>query len=73
MNTEERINDLFLSLGRTKKVEFIDRNIDYASDRAIAKYVKSYLFDVLCDIEDDEYIANFLRGRGYKVEKGGEE
>lgn len=71
MNTEDEIRDLFLSLGRTKKCEFISENIMYASDYAIACHVKDYLFDILKDIEDDEYIANYLRGNGYRVEKEG--
>ena len=59
----------FNSLGRTKKVEFISRNIELASSSAVAKYVKGYLFDVLRDVGDDEYVATYLRGKGYKVEK----
>ncbi len=66
---ENDIEKAFYSLGRTKKVEFIDKNIDYASARAVAKYVKSYLFDVLEDVNNDKYIANYLREKGYKVEK----
>jgi hypothetical protein len=66
---ENDIEKAFYRLGRTKKVEFIDKNIDYASARAVAKYVKSYLFDVLEDVNNDKYIANYLREKGYKVEK----
>lgn len=66
---KENINDLFYSLGRTKKVQFISENIQYASDEAVAKHVKSYLFDVLKDIENDEYIATYLREKGYRVER----
>ena len=32
------------------------------------KYVKGYLFNVLKDVGDDEYIATYLRNKGYKVE-----
>ena len=42
--------------------------VDLASPEAIAKYVKGYLFDVLKDVGDDEYIATYLRNKGYKVE-----
>lgn len=59
----------FNSLGRTKKVEFISRNIELASSSAVAKYVKGYLFDVLRDVGDDEYVATYLRGKGYEVVK----
>lgn len=69
MKTEDEIRDLFQSLGRTKKVEFISENIQYASDSAIAEHVKSYIFDVLKEVEDDEYIAAYLREKGYTVEE----
>lgn len=59
----------FNGLGRTKKVEFISKNIELASSRAVADYVKGYLFDVLTDVGDDEYIATYLRNNGYNVEK----
>ncbi len=59
----------FNGLGRTKKVEFISKNIELASSRAVADYVKEYLFDVLTDVGDDEYIATYLRNKGYNVEK----
>ena len=58
----------FEQLGRTKKCEFISQHVDLASPEAIAKYVKGYLFDVLKDVDDDEYIAAYLRNKGYKVE-----
>lgn len=58
----------FNQLGRTGKCEFISQHIELASSKAIAKYVKEYLFDVLKDIGDDEYIATYLRNKGYKVE-----
>ena len=58
----------FEQLGRTKKCKFISQHVDLASPEAIAKYVKEYLFDVLKDVGDDEYIATYLRNKGYKVE-----
>ncbi len=72
MKTEEKLKDLFLSLGRTKKVEFISENIDYASDRAIVQHVGSYIFDILEDLWEDDNIdgvIRFLESKGYKVEK----
>lgn len=72
MATEERLRDLFLSLGRTKKVEFISDNIDYASDRAIVRHVGNYIFDILEDLWDDgniDGVIAFLKGKGYKVEE----
>lgn len=75
MKTEEKLKDLFLSLGRTKKVEFISDNIDYASDRAIVQHVGSYICDILEDMWDDgniDGVVAFLRSKGYKVEKENE-
>lgn len=72
MKTEEKLKDLFLSLGRTKKVEFISDNIDYASDRAIVRHVGSYICDILEDMWEDgniDGVVAFLRSKGYKVEK----
>ena len=72
MKTEEKLKDLFYSLGRTKKVEFISDNIDYASDRAIVQHVGSYICDILEDLWDEgniDGVVNFLKRKGYKVEK----
>lgn len=72
MKTEEKLKNLFLSLGRTKKVEFISENIDYASGRAIVQHVGSYIFDILEDLWEDDNIdgvIRFLESKGYKVEK----
>ncbi len=64
-----KIEDVFCTLGRTKKSQFISEHIELASADAVAGYVKSYLFDVLNDVEDDEYVANYLREKGYTVNK----
>lgn len=63
------IEEAFRGLGRTVKANFISQNIDYANADAIAKYVKAYLFDVLNDVGNDEYVAMYLRTKGYKVAK----
>lgn len=63
------IKQIFRGLGRTKKVEFISENIDYASAHAVAGYVKGYLFDVLNDIGNDDYVAMYLKEKGYEVNK----
>lgn len=65
----KKVEMAFNSLGRTKKVEFISKNIELASSSAVADYVKGYLFDVLKDVGDDEYIATYLRSKGYRVTK----
>lgn len=72
MNTEEKLRDLFYSLGRTKKVEFISDNIDYASDRAIVQHVGAYICDILEDLWEDgniDGVIRFLQSKGYKIEK----
>lgn len=72
MNTEEKIEELFRQLSRTKKVEFISDNIDCASDRAIVRHVGSYICDILEDLWEDgnvEGVIVFLKSKGYKVEK----
>ncbi len=65
----KKVEMAFNSLGRTKKVEFISKNIELASSSAVAEYVKAYLFDVLEDVGDDEYVATYLRDKGYEVVK----
>lgn len=64
-----KIEEAFRGLGRTEKAKFVSQNIDYANADAVAKYVSGYLFDVLNDVEDDEYIAMYLREKGYEVTK----
>lgn len=61
-----KIEEAFRGLGRTEKVRFISQNIEYANAVAVASYVKGYLFDVLNDVGDDEYIAAYLREKGYE-------
>ena len=60
-----KIEEDFRSLGRTEKAKFISQNIDYAN----ANYISAYLFDVLEDVGNNEYVAMYLRGKGYEVTK----
>lgn len=72
MSTEEKLDELFYSIGRTKKVEFIDKYIDYASDRAIVRHVGNYICDILEDLWEDgniDGVIAFLKQKGYQVEK----
>ena len=62
-----KIEEAFRGLGRTEKAKFISQNIDYANADAVAKYISAYLFDVLEDVGNNEYIALYLRGKGYEV------
>lgn len=64
-----KVEEAFRGLGRTEKAKFISQNIDYANANAVAQYVKAYLFDVLNDVKDDDYIAMYLKEKGYKVVK----
>lgn len=54
---------------RTDKSGFISQNLDYASAKAIAKHVEAYLFDILDAMDDPEYVAQWLRDKGYEVKK----
>ena len=63
------IEKAFRGLGRTKKVEFISEKIDYASSHAVSGYVSSYLFDVLDDLGNDDYLATYFTEKGYEVSK----
>jgi len=65
----DKIKQLFRGLGRSQKVEFISENIDYASAHAVAEYVTDYLFDVLNDLGNDDYVATYLKDKGYEVTK----
>ena len=62
-----KIEEAFRGLGRTEKAKFISQNINYANADAVAKYISAYLFDVLEDVGNNEYIAMYLRGKGYEV------
>lgn len=64
-----KIEEAFSGLGRTEKAKFISQNIDYANADAVAEYVSAYLFDVLNDVGDDDYVARYLKEKGYKVTK----
>nr|DAJ24512.1 MAG TPA: protein of unknown function (UPF0180) [Caudoviricetes sp.] len=64
-----KIEEAFRGLGRTEKAKFISQNIGYANADAVAEHVSAYLFDVLNDVGDDDYIAQYLKEKGYKVTK----
>ena len=59
----------FRSHSRTDRQEFISQNLDYASAKAITKYVEAYLFDILDEMDDPEYVAQWLRDKGYEIKK----
>ena len=56
------IEKVFRGLGRTKKVEFVSENIEYATG---CGNMENYpLFDVLNDLGDDDYVASYLKDKG---------
>ena len=59
----------FEHLGRTEKSNFISEHIEYATPKAVGRFVRGYLFDVLKSVSDDGYIIDYITERGYKVEK----
>jgi hypothetical protein len=67
--TKQECEKYFGWLGRSEKSDFISANIQLASANAVASYVKSYLFDVLRDVNNDEYVATYLREKGYECIK----
>ncbi len=42
----QNIEQTFRQLGRTEKARFIEKNLEYASERAIAEYVDTYFLGV---------------------------
>lgn len=42
----QNINQAFRQLGRTEKAQFIEKNLEYASEWAIAEYVDTYFLGV---------------------------
>lgn len=64
-----KIEEAFRGLGRTEKAKFISQNIEYANAEAVARYVSAYLFDVLEDVKNDDYVVMYLKEKGYKVTK----
>ena len=55
-----------------RESEFIDKYIDYASDRAIVRHVGNYICDILEDLWEDgniDGVIAFLKKKGYQVEK----
>ena len=42
----QNIEQAFRQLGRTEKARFIEKNLEYASEQAIAEYVDTYFLGV---------------------------
>lgn len=69
MAVSSTLTQAFRSHSRTDKTEFISQNLHYATSEAIAKHVEAYLFDILDEMDDPEYVARWLRERGYEIKK----
>ena len=59
----------FRNFSRSDRQAFINENIDLASSHIVAQHVEAYLFDILEEMDDPEYVAQFLRDKGYEVKK----
>lgn len=53
----ENIEWVFRQLGRTAKARFVDKNLEYASEQAIAEYVEMYPLGVARYIPKDTLVA----------------
>ncbi len=42
----QNIDQVFRQLGRTEKARFIEKNLEYASEQAIAEFVDTYFLGV---------------------------
>lgn len=42
----QNIDQAFRQLGRTEKARFIEKNLEYASEEAVAEYVDTYFLGV---------------------------
>ncbi len=55
----------FRSQSMTDKCAFIDENLRYASDKAIADHVEAYILDILDGLDNPSMIADWLQKKGY--------
>jgi len=53
----EHIEWVFRQLGRTEKARFINKNLEYASEQAIAEYVERYPLGVAQHIPKETLVA----------------
>lgn len=51
------IEQAFRQLGRTEKAQFIEKNLKYASEWAIAEYVDTYFLGVAKHLSEETLIA----------------
>lgn len=53
----QNINQAFRQLGRTEKAQFIVKNLEYASEWAIAEYVDTYFLGVAKHLSEETLMA----------------
>lgn len=61
------LEKVFRQLGRTEKTRFINENIDYASEEAVAGYVERYPLGVFEYLPSTSLMARILKMRGFQV------
>lgn len=53
----ENIDWVVRQLGRTEKAQFIEKNLEYASESAIAEYVDTYFMGVARHLPEETLMA----------------
>lgn len=53
----QNIDMVFRQLGRTEKARFIEKNLEYASESAIAEYVDTYFMGVAHHLPEETLMA----------------
>lgn len=53
----QNIDMAFRQLGRTEKARFIEKNLEYASESAIAEYVDTYFMGVARHLPEETLMA----------------
>ena len=69
---ERKIEQVFRQLGRTEKARFIEKNLEYASEQAIAEYVDTYFLGVARNlpVETIEAMLHFKENQTKSDETG---
>lgn len=60
------LETVFRQLGHTEKTQFINENIDYASEKAVAEYVEMYPLGVFKHVSSS-LLVTILEKKGYQV------
>lgn len=71
MMTPEKLDAEFRQLHPIDRSAFVGRYLDLVTPGAMVQYVYNNLYDILKLVNNDRYIAVYLRQRGYKVTEPG--